>query len=71
MKKKILKELSKVAGHGLDGDIVSMGLVSEIIINDDKVVFSITVPDGFSGDIAAIREDAETKVAALQGILAR
>jgi len=68
MKKKILKELSKVTGHGLDGDIVSMGLVSEIIINDDKVVFSITVPEGFSGDIDAIREDAEAKVAALEGV---
>ncbi len=68
MKKKILKELSKVTGDGLEGDIVSLGLVSEIIINDDKVVFSITVPKGFSGDISAIREAAEAKVAALEGV---
>lgn len=68
MKEIILKELAKVKGHGLESDIVTMGLVSDIIIDNDKVIFSITVPDDFSGDIASIREAAEARIVALSGV---
>jgi len=68
MKEQILRELSEVSGPGLAGDIVSLGLVSDIVVNDGKVIFSITVPRGFDGDLAPLRSLAEQKVAALDGV---
>ncbi len=68
MKSRILKELSTVTAEGLKGDIVSAGLVSDIVAEDGKVIFSITVPAGFGGDLAPLREQAEKKVAAIEGV---
>ena len=51
MKDAILDQLRTVQAEGLDSDIVSAGLVSDIAINDGKVIFSITVPAGFTGEI--------------------
>ena len=38
MKDKILTELGKVTGEGLQSDIVSLGLVSDIAVNNGKVI---------------------------------
>ena len=40
----VIDRLRSVKGPDLEGDIVSLGLVSEIFIADGKVFFSITVP---------------------------
>ena len=68
MKDQILAALGKVTAEGLAGDIVSLGMVSEIVVSDGKVIFSITIPDSFEGDIAPIRTEAERVVAALDGV---
>ena len=68
MKNAILEQLKTVAAEGLDGDIVSAGLVSDIVINDGKVIFSITVPAGFTGEINELREQAEKKAASVEGV---
>jgi len=68
MKSKILKELESVTAEGLQGNIVSQGLVSDIKVSDGKVIFSITVPQGFTGKLGAMRAEAERKVAALDGV---
>ncbi len=68
MKDKILEELSKISTPGLDGNIVELGLVSDIVIRDGKVIFSITVPAGMDRDMAYVRDQAERNVAALEGI---
>jgi ATP-binding protein involved in chromosome partitioning len=68
MKEQILSALGKVTAEGLGGDIVSLGMVSDVVVNDGKVIFSIKVPDTFEGDISTIRAGAEKAVAALDGV---
>jgi len=68
MKSKILKELESVTAEGLQGNIVSQGLVSDLKISDGKVIFSITAPQGFTGKLGAMRAEAERKIAALDGV---
>ncbi len=68
MKDRILKELKTVTAQGLRGDIVTLGLVSDIVVNEGKVIFSITVPEGYAGDLAPLREQAEKVVAAIDGV---
>jgi len=65
---RILGELSQIAVEGLNGDLVSLGLVSEITETEGKVIFSITVPDAFRGNFDPIRDDAQARVEALDGI---
>ena len=38
-KPQVLGELRRVKGPDLDGNIVDLGLVSEILIKDDRVYF--------------------------------
>ncbi|EJF84917.1 hypothetical protein MCU_00025 [Bartonella elizabethae Re6043vi] len=60
--------LCKVKGPGLESDIVSLGLLSEIFIADGKVFFSITVPDGRVQEWESLRRSAEELVCALEGV---
>ncbi len=62
LKDKILERLSRVRGPDLTGDIVSLGLVSELFINDGKVIFSITVPADKADDLDPLRQAAEKVV---------
>jgi ATP-binding protein involved in chromosome partitioning len=68
MKEEIFKALGNVKAEGLDGDIVSLGLVSDIVINNGKVIFSVTVPVGFTGEITELRSAAETAAADVEGV---
>ncbi len=43
-KEQILERLRQVRGPDLEGNIVDLGLVSEILLKDGRVSFSITVP---------------------------
>jgi ATP-binding protein involved in chromosome partitioning len=68
MKNKILEILSEISAPSLKQDIVTLGLVSDIIINADKVIFSITVPNGLEDELAYVRDQAEQNVAKLEGV---
>ena len=67
-KEKILDELRRVRGPDLDGDIVSLGLVSDIVINDGKVIFSILVDPEKAEDLEPLREAAEKVVRDIPGV---
>jgi ATP-binding protein involved in chromosome partitioning len=43
-KNEVLEALRRVKGPDLDGNIVDLGLVSEIQVQDSRVYFAITVP---------------------------
>ena len=43
-KEAVLEKLKTVKGPDFEGDLVSLGLVSEIFIASNKVFFSLTVP---------------------------
>ena len=43
-KEQVIERLRRVRGPDLESNIVDLGLVSEILIKDNRVSFSITVP---------------------------
>ncbi|WP_455480460.1 Mrp/NBP35 family ATP-binding protein [Bartonella sp. B12(2025)] len=64
----IRNALHKVKGLDFENDIVSLGLLSEILIAHGKVFFSITVPDGRVQEWEPLRRAAEEVVRALDGV---
>ena len=60
--------MRRVKGPDLDGNIVDLGLVSEILIKDDKVYFSITVPAERAEELEPLRQAAKRSSATLPGV---
>ncbi len=67
-KKTVLDALSRIKGPNLDGNIVALRLVSEILIKDDIVYFSITVPPDRAAELEPLRQAAQKVVSALPGV---
>jgi ATP-binding protein involved in chromosome partitioning len=67
-KPQVLDELRRVKGPDLEGNIVDLGLVSEILVQDDRVYFSITVSAARAEELEPLRQAAETVVAKLPGV---
>jgi ATP-binding protein involved in chromosome partitioning len=66
-KEQVLEALRRVPGPE-GGDIVSLGLVSDIVASDGKVLFSITVPAERARELEPLRAAAERAVRALPGV---
>jgi ATP-binding protein involved in chromosome partitioning len=64
----VLETLKTIKGPDFEGDIVSLGLVSEIFIANDKVFFSITVPAERAQALEPLRAAAERAVKAMPGV---
>lgn len=69
-KPQVLDELRRIKGPDLQGNIVDLGLVSEILVKDDRVYFSITVPPARAEELEPLRKAAETVVAKVPGVTA-
>jgi ATP-binding protein involved in chromosome partitioning len=67
-KPQVLEELRRIKGPDLEGNIVDLGLVSEILVNDDRVYFSITVPAQRAEELEPLRQAAESVVAKVPGV---
>lgn len=67
-KDDVLNALKRVKGPDLDGDIVELGLVSEVVIANRKVYFSITVPPERAESLEPLRQAAERVVSELEGV---
>jgi ATP-binding protein involved in chromosome partitioning len=67
-KERVLEALKRVKGPDLGADLVSQGLVSEIVINKGKVYFAIKVDPARAGELEALRQAAESVVKALPGV---
>jgi ATP-binding protein involved in chromosome partitioning len=67
-KERILDALKAVKGPDLKDDIVSQGLVSEVVIHKGKVYFAISVDPALAGELEALRRAAETVVKGLPGV---
>jgi ATP-binding protein involved in chromosome partitioning len=61
-KEAVLERLKSISAPGLSGDVVSLGLVSDVFIADGKVFFSITVPADKAQELEPMREAAERAV---------
>ncbi len=67
-KEQVLERLRRVRGPQLDGDIVALGLVSDILINAGRVMFSITVDADRAAELEPLRQAAERVVADMPGV---
>jgi ATP-binding protein involved in chromosome partitioning len=67
-KEAVLERLKTVNGPDFTGDIVSLGLVSDIFIADQKVFFSITVPAARANEMEPLRVAAERVVKSIPGV---
>jgi len=67
-KDAVIDRLKTIKGPDLKGDIVSLGLVSDIFIADEKVFFSITVPAARAKELEPLRAAAERAVKDMQGV---
>ena len=64
----VIEKLKSVKGPDFEGDIVTLGLVSEIFIADGKVFFSITVPADRAQELEPLRAAAERAVKTVPGV---
>src|SRR4051812_6208566 len=67
-KDQVLAALSRIRSPDRPGDIVSLGLVSDIVAADGKVIFSITVPAEKARDMEPLRAAAERAVRNIPGV---
>ena len=65
---EILKALSKVRGPDLEGDIVSLGLVSDIVVSDGSVYFSLKVDAARAAELEPLRKAAEQTTLKVPGV---
>ncbi len=67
-KAKVLDALRRVKGPDLTSNLVDLGLISEVLIKDDRVYFSITVPAYRAQELEALRQAAEKVVTGIEGV---
>jgi len=67
-KDTVIERLKTINGPDFTGNIVDLGLVSEIFIADGKVFFSITVPAARAQEMEPLRAAAERVVRAIPGV---
>lgn len=67
LKDQVLASLRCIGVPG-GGDLVSAGMVSDVFVNDGRVMFSITVPADKAKEWEPLRAEAERAVKALPGV---
>jgi ATP-binding protein involved in chromosome partitioning len=67
-KEQVLERLRQVKGPDLKGNIVDLGLVSEILLKDGRISFSITVPPQRAAELDPLRQAAEKIVRDMPGV---
>ena len=67
-KERVLEALKQVAGPDRAGDLVSLGLISEIVVHKGKVYFAISVDPARASELEALRQEAAKAVEAVPGV---
>src|SRR5262249_27279526 len=67
-KEQVVERLRRVKGPDMQGNIVDLGLVSEILLKDGRVSFSITVPAARALELEPLRQAAEKVVRDMDGV---
>ncbi|MDI7861518.1 Mrp/NBP35 family ATP-binding protein [Rhizobiaceae bacterium n13] len=67
-KEQVLETLKTVRGPDLEGNIVDLGMVSDVFIADSKVYFSVTVPAERAKELEPMRQAAERAVKNIPGV---
>ena len=64
----VLDRLKRLKGPDLTADVVSLGLVSNVVAKDRKVFFTITVPAERAAELEPLRLAAEKLVSEMDGV---
>jgi ATP-binding protein involved in chromosome partitioning len=67
-KDQVIDRLRRVKGPDMQDNIVDLGLVSEILLQDGRVSFSITVPAERAAELEPLRQAAEKVVRDMPGV---
>jgi len=67
-KDDVLNNLKRIKGPDLNSNIVDLNLISEVVIHNRKVYFSITVDPSRADELAPLREAAEKLVGEMDGV---
>ena len=67
-KDKIIEQLRRVKGPDLTGNIVDLGLLSDIVISGSTVFFSLTVPAERAQELEPLRAAAERAAGGAEGV---
>ena len=67
-KDQIVERLRRVKGPDMQGNIVDLGLVSEILLKDGRISFSVTVPAERAEELEPLRQAAEKVVREIDGV---
>lgn len=67
-KETVIEKLKTIQGPDFVGNIVDLGLVSDVFIADSKVFFSITVPAARAKELEPLRAAAERVTKAIPGV---
>ncbi len=67
-KPQVLEALKRIKGPDLSGNIVDLGMVSEVLVREGRVAFSITVPAERARELEPLRQAAEKVVKELAGV---
>jgi len=67
-REQVLERLRRIKGPDLEGNIVDLGLVSEVVLKDGRVSFSITVPVVRANELEPLRQAAEKVVREIPGV---
>jgi ATP-binding protein involved in chromosome partitioning len=65
----VLTALKRVKGPDMQGNIVDLGLISEVLLKDGRAYFSITVPAERADELEPLRQAAERVVKEVEGIV--
>jgi ATP-binding protein involved in chromosome partitioning len=65
---RVIEALKGIRGPDLEGNIVELGMVSDVFISDAKVYFSINVPAERAQELEPLRQAAERTVKAIPGV---
>ena len=67
-KEQVVERLRRVKGPDMQSNIVDLGLVSEILLKDGRISFSITVPAERAAELEPLRQAAEKIVREMEGV---
>ena len=67
-KDQVVERLRRVKGPDMQSNIVDLGLVSEILLKDGRISFSITVPAERAAELEPMRQAAEKIVREMDGV---
>ncbi len=68
LKDQVLTQLRQIVAPGGSSDILTAGFVSDVFVNDGRVMFSLTVPAERARELEPFRADVERRVKAIPGV---